>query len=198
MCKVAALKALLVHPHVADIECAVEAGGAGTNHNHSTFLHYEGRDRERRLTWVFEHHIDVVAFSGDVPDGFAELARFFEPFRVFRCANGRQLTPAIEVAAVQHAFRAKSHNEVSFVFIRDNADGVGARGVDKLDRIRAKAARCTPDQNVLTRLQIMRLVAEQHTISGRQGKSVTGAFFPREVLWSLHQLLRLNARELRE
>ena len=28
---------------------------------------------------MFEHHIDVIAFAGDVPDRLAELASFLDP-----------------------------------------------------------------------------------------------------------------------
>src|SRR5262249_40452917 len=44
--EVAALDALLPHPHEAGIERDVVAGGAGAEHDHAAALHHEAADRE--------------------------------------------------------------------------------------------------------------------------------------------------------
>jgi hypothetical protein len=67
---------------------------------------------------------------------------------------------------------------------------------DQLDRVGAETARRAPDQHVLARLQLMRVVAEQHPVGGGQRQRVAGAFFPGQVLGPRHELLRLHAGEL--
>src|SRR6516162_4525438 len=58
--EVAALDALLPHPHEARIEGQVVAGGAGAEDDHAAALHHEARDRESLLARMLEDEIDVV------------------------------------------------------------------------------------------------------------------------------------------
>ena len=145
---------------------------------------------------MFEHHVDVHALAGDVPDGLAEFARLFEPHGVFRSVHGGHLPPAIKVATVDNALGAEPHDKLTLVFVGNHTDGVGAGRVDQLDRVGAKAAGCAPYQNVLTRLQVVGLMAKQHTVSGCERERIARAFFPRQVLGAWHQLLCLYPREL--
>ena len=192
------LQALLVHPHVADVEGAVEAGGARADHHHAALLADEDRHREGRFARVFEDDVDVLALAGDVPDGLAELADLVEPLLVFLGPDLRQLAPAVEVLSVQHALGPEPHDELALVLVRDDADGVRARRVDQLDRIGAKTPRGAPDQHVHAGLQFVRLVPEQHPVGGGQRQGVAGGLFPGQVLGAGHQLLGLDAGELRE
>ncbi len=145
---------------------------------------------------MLKHHVDIVAFAGNFPDGRAKLTRFFEPRRIFGSIHCWHLPPAVEILAVQHALGTQPHNEITLALIRDHPDGIGARSVDQLDCVRAKTTRGTPDQDVLTRLQIMRLVAKQHPVGGRQCERVAGGLFPGQVLGARHQLLGLHIGEL--
>ena len=96
----AALDTFLVHPDIARIHCQIKARRARTDHYHATLFTHEGRDRKRRLARMFEHHINIIALTGDVPDRLAEFANLAEPFLVFvavhRCAW--QLSQAIGCA----------------------------------------------------------------------------------------------------
>ena len=147
---------------------------------------------------MFEHHVDVHALAGDVPDRLAEFARLFQPLIVFGRIDRGHLAPAIEILAVDHTFRTHGHDKLALVLLRDDTDGIGARRIGKLDRIGAKPARSPPDQHVLAGLQLVRGMAEQHPVGGGQRQRIAGAFFPSQVLWARHQLLRLHAGELRE
>src|SRR3546814_9337369 len=61
--EVAALDALLAHPHEARVEGDVVAGGAGAEHHHAATLHHEAAHREGLLTGMLEHEVDVVALD---------------------------------------------------------------------------------------------------------------------------------------
>ena len=198
MGKVTALNTFLVHPKIAYIECAIKAGGARANHDHAALFADQCRHRERRLARVFEHHIDVVALAGDVPDRLAEFTRFLEPVGVFGGVDGGQLAPALEILAVDDTLGAQPHDKVAFVFVRNHANGVGACRVDQLDRIRSQTAGRAPNQHVLPRFQIVRFMTEQHPVSRGQRQCVTRAFFPRQMLRARHQLLGLHVCELCE
>ena len=198
MREVRPLQTLLVHPHIAHVEGAVETAGAGTNHHHTALFAHQSGYRKCRLAGVFKHHIDVDAFAGDIPDRLAELARLGEPDRVFRAANRRQLPPAFEIVAVDHTFGAQTHHKFALGFVADHADCIGPGGVDQLDRIRPKSTRRAPHEHVLPGFQIMGLMAEQHPVGGGQRQGVAGCFFPRQVLWAVHQLLCLHLGELCE
>ena len=82
--KVRALKALLMHPHVADIEGQIITGGARADHHHTAFFTHEGRDRKGALARMFKHQIGVVSLAGDLPNRGAKLAGLFEPSGIFR------------------------------------------------------------------------------------------------------------------
>ena len=71
-------------------------------------------------------------------------------------------------------------------------------GGDQLDRHRAEAARCAPDQDVVARADDVRAMAEQHAIGGGKHQDVGGALFPGQMLGPLEQLAVLHAAELRE
>mmetsp|Transcript_1160 Transcript_1160/g.2318 ORF Transcript_1160/g.2318 Transcript_1160/m.2318 type:complete len:399 (-) Transcript_1160:15-1211(-) len=196
--KVAALKALLMHPHVAHVEGAVEARGAGADHHHAALFADQRGHGEGRLAGVLEDHVDIVALARDVPDRLAELAGFLEPIGIFRRVDLGQLPPAVEFLAVDHTLGAKPHDEFTLVLVRDHTDRIGTGRVDQLDRIGAEAAGGTPDQHVLTGLEVMGFMAEQHPVSGRKRQRITGALFPGEVFGARHQLLRLHIGELRK
>ncbi len=108
------------------------------------------------------------------------------------------MSPAVEIATVDDALGAQIHDEIAFAFIGNHTDRIGTGGVDQLDRIGAQAPRRAPDQHVLARLEVMRLVTEQHPVGGGQRQRVAGAFFPRQVLGARHELLGLHIGELRE
>src|SRR6185312_16581862 len=99
------LDALLPHPDVARIERDIEAGGAGAEHDHAAALDDHRRDREGRFARMLEHDIDV-ALTRNLPDRFAETPRFLGPLIVFGRVDLRQLTPAIELLAVDDALGA--------------------------------------------------------------------------------------------
>ena len=165
----AALDALLVHPQVTCVHGQVVTCCARADDDHAALFADEYGGREGCLAGVFEYHVDVVAFAGDVPDGFAELADLAEPFFVFGGVNRGHLAPAVEVFAVDDAFCTEAENEFAFVFIRDHADGVRACGVDQLNSEGSQAAGCAPYQYVLAGLQGVRAVAEQHAIGCGEG-----------------------------
>ena len=196
--KVGALQTLLVHPHIAHVEGAVEAGGAGADHDHAALFANQRGDGERGLTRVLEHHVHIVALAGEFPDGLAELAGLFQPRVVFGAVHRGQLAPAVEVLAVDHALGALIHHELALALVRDHADRVGANGVGELDRVGAEATGGPPDQNVLARLQLMGVMAKQHPVGGGQRQRIAGSLFPSQVLGARHQLLGLHLGELAE
>ena len=101
------LHALLMHPQIARIHGQIVAGGAGANDNHAAALHNLHGDGDRRFARMLEHAIDVDALAGRLPNRRAELAHFLEPVIVFGRIDLRQLTPAIELLAVDDAFGAE-------------------------------------------------------------------------------------------
>src|SRR5689334_18924151 len=132
--EVRALNALLAHPDIARIEGDVVAGGAGAEDDHAAALHDETRYRESGFAWVFEHHVDIVALAGDVPDRLAEFARFFGPSVIFRRTHFGHRAPAIEILAIDDAFGAERHDEVAFALVAEDADGIGAGDGAELNR----------------------------------------------------------------
>ena len=138
---------------------------AGAEHHHAAALHDEAGNRERLLARMLEHRVDVLLL-GDVPDRLAELAGLRHEGVVLGRIDLRQLPPAIEVLAVDDALGAERHHELALCFVRDDADGVGAGRRAKLHAEHAQSPRCAPDENVVARLQSMRLMAEQHAIGG--------------------------------
>ena len=88
--EVAALDALLAHPHEAGIEGEVVAGGAGAEHHHAAALHDEAGDREGLLARMLEDEIDVVALAGDLPDRLAELAHLLHVVGIALLARRRR------------------------------------------------------------------------------------------------------------
>ena len=147
---------------------------------------------------MLEHHVDADTLAGDLPDRLAELARLLEPGVVFRRVHLGQLTPAIELLAVDDTLGPLIQNELPLALVADDADGVGPGGVGKLDRVRAEAPRRAPDQHVLPRLQVMRRVAKEHPVGGGERQRVARAFLPCQMFGARHELLRLHAGELRK
>ena len=74
---------------------------------------------------MLKNAIDVDAFACRFPDCRAKLAHLFEPRIVFRRVDLWQLTPAIELFAVDDALGAKLLHEVDLVVLGDDADGIG-------------------------------------------------------------------------
>lgn len=103
--KVRTLHALLAHPQEAGIHGQVEAGGAGTDDDHAAAFHHEDRDREGAFAGMLEHDVDIL-LAGDLPDRLSELAALAHIVAEFRAVHLRQLSPAIEVLAVEHALGA--------------------------------------------------------------------------------------------
>ena len=144
---------------------------------------------------MLEDGVDV-ALAGNVPDRLSELARLGHVDRVFGRVDLRQLAPAVEVLAVDHALGAERHHIIALRLVRDDADRVGAGRGAELHAEHAQTARGAPDQHVVAGLQAVRLVTEQHAIGRREGERVGGAFFPGQVLGARHQLAVLHAAEL--
>src|SRR4029077_60142 len=111
------LHALLPHPDVARVEGDVIDGGAGAKHDHAAALDHEARYRKRGFAGMLEHDIDV-ALAGNVPDRLAEAARLLHPGLVFGRADFRHRAPALELAAIDHAFSAEVHDVLDFGLIR--------------------------------------------------------------------------------
>src|ERR1700754_1393694 len=193
-----ALNALLAHPYIARVESDVVAGGAGAEHDHAAALHDETRDREGRLARMLEHHVDVVALAGDVPDRLAEFARFLGPVVIFGRADLGHRAPAFEVLAVDDALGAERQHEVALAFVTDDADRIGARHGAELHGKGAETARRAPHQHVVTGTQDVRTMAEEQAVGGGTRQRVTGRLFPCQMPWALHELAVLHARELRE
>ena len=61
-----------------------------------------------------------------------------------------------------------------------------------------ETAGCPPHQDILSGLQRMRAVAEEHAIGGGKGERITGRLFPGEMRRPGQQLPRLHAGKLRE
>src|SRR5262245_31426339 len=119
-----------------------------------------------------------VAFSGNFPDRLAEAARLFRPLAELRRVYRRHLSPTLVILAVDHAFGAEVENVLDLRFIRDDADGVGAGRGNKLDAEHPEAAGGAPYQNVVTGLERVRGMPEQHSICGRKRERVAGRLFP--------------------
>jgi hypothetical protein len=66
-----------VHPQVAGIEGELKPVVPAQITTMPPRFTTRHRDREGRLARMLEHHVDVVALAGDVPDRLAELAGLF-------------------------------------------------------------------------------------------------------------------------
>src|SRR5262249_3986231 len=110
--KMRTLNAFLAHPDVSRIKGQIVARSTSPEDDHASALHDQTRDRECLLAWVLEHHVDVVAFAGNLPNRLAELAGFPRPRVIFRRADLRHLTPATEVFSVDHAFGAERKHKL--------------------------------------------------------------------------------------
>ncbi len=144
---------------------------------------------------MFEHDVDIL-LAGDFPDGLTELAALAHIVAKFRAVHLGQLTPALEVLAVEHTLGAHGIDEIVLVVRRHHADGMGAGHRAELDPETAKPAGRAPDQDIVAWLHDVRAVAEQHAVGGRERQRVAGAFFPGQMLWTRHALARLHAAEL--
>ena len=113
----AALDTFLVHPDIARIHCQVKARRARTDHYHATLFAHEGRDRERRLAKMFEHHINIIALAVDVPDRLSKLKHLGKSSFVIVGIARRQLPPTTEIFAVHNALCTKPHDKLPFAFI---------------------------------------------------------------------------------
>ena len=147
---------------------------------------------------MLKHQIGVVSLTCDVPNRGAKLAGLFEPSGVFRGVHLRHLSPAIEFTPVDDTFCAEPYDKLTFAFITDHANGIGAHHIGQLHGIRAQTARCPPNQYILPRFQLMGRMAKEHSVGRGQGQRVAGAFFPGLMLWTRHQLLALNPGKLAE
>src|SRR5581483_4844245 len=197
--EVAALDALLPHPDEARIEGEVVAGGAGAEHDHAAALHDEAGDREGLLARMLEDEIDVVALAGEFPDRLAELAHLLHVLAEAACGiDVGETAPAIELLAVDDAFGAELHDEITLLVLGNDGNRIGTRGGDELDRHRAQAAGGAPDEHVVPGPEHMRAMAEEHAISGGEGQHVAAALLPCQVLGPLHELAALDAGELSE
>ena len=194
----ATLNTLLVHPDITRVHGKVISSRPCTNHNHPTAFADKGRDGKSAFTGVFKHHVDIHAFSGDIPDCFAKFAHLGEPSFIFVTVHRGKLTPTIKVLPVDDPFCAKAFDKFALVLVRNHRNRIGPNRIDQLDGIRSQSAGCPPDQNVLPRLQFMRMMTKQHSIGCCQCQCVASAFFPCQVFRARHQLLSLNIGELRK
>src|SRR5215813_8968015 len=147
---------------------------------------------------MLEYAIDIHALAGDFPNRLAESAHLLGPGVVFGRADGRHLSPAFELVAIDDAFGAERHDKVAFLVVGHDANGVGAGGGAKLYGHRAEATRGAPYEHIVARLQGVRPMTEQHAVGGGECQRVAGSFFPSEMLRSLEQLTVLHAAKLRE
>jgi hypothetical protein len=69
-----ALDALLVHPDIARVEGQLNPVVPAQITTMPPRLQTKAGDREGRLAGMLEHHVDIIALAGDVPDRLAELA----------------------------------------------------------------------------------------------------------------------------
>ena len=115
---------------------------------------------------MLKHQVGVVSLACDLPNRGAELAGLFKPSGVFRGVDRGHLSPAIEIAAVDHAFCAEPHDKITFAFVTDDTNRIGTNHIGQLHGIRAQPARCTPDQYVLPRFQLMRRMTKEHSVGG--------------------------------
>src|SRR6476659_10932137 len=95
-----------------------------------------------------EHDVDV-ALAGNLPDRLAELARLLDPAIVFRRADLRHLSPAGKLLAIDHTLGAQLSHIIALAFIRDDADGIGARGGREVHAEDAKPAGGAPHQHMI-------------------------------------------------
>ena len=126
-CEVTALDAFLAHPHIASVEGEIVSGRTSAEDDHSATLGHHAGNRERRLAWMFEHHVDVITFASNVPDGTTEAAAAFhigvEAVRIIHIGQG---TPAIEVTAVDDPDSTHVGYVVGFFIAGDYSDWLGA------------------------------------------------------------------------
>ena len=197
MGEMGALDALLPHPDEPGIEGQVETCRPGAEYHHASALGDEAGGRKGRFPGMFEDDVNVL-LAGDVPDRLPELAGLRHVGVKFRRVHLGQLAPAVEILAVDHALGAQAQHIVALRFIRDDADGVGARCRAQLHAEDAETARCTPDEHVVAGPDRVRRMAEQHPVGRRQRQRVACRLLPREVLRLPHELARLHPAELSE
>ena len=134
---------------------------------------------------MLEHHVDVVALAGDVPDRLAELARRAQPLAVVSLSIGSGISPQQSKCLRLIAPLAPSDmHEVALVLLGDHRDRVAARGRDQLDRHRAQPAGATPDQHVVAGLERVRRVAEQHADRRWPAPACSSRPPPRSGAWA--------------
>src|SRR5215207_7197464 len=196
--EVRSLHPLLMHPQITGVHGEIEARSAGTYHDHATAPHHEHRHGKGLLAWMLENDIDVVALAGEIPDVLAELAHIFLPCGIFLSADLGHGTPATKLTAIDHSPGAELHYEVALVVVGNDADGIAAGGGDRLHGHGAETSRGAPHQHVLSRLERVGPMAEQHPISRGKRERVAGRFLPGQMLWPRKELARLNSAELCE
>src|SRR5215213_9167904 len=147
---------------------------------------------------MFENDIDVVALAGEIPDVLAELAHILLPCGIFRSADLGHGTPAPKLTAIDHAPGAELQNEVALVVVGYDADGIAAGSCDQLHGHGAETSGCAPYEHVLSRLERVGPMAEEHPIGGGKGERVAGRFLPGQMPWPRKELARLNTAELGE
>lgn len=165
-CEMTALDAFLAHPHITGVKGEVVSGGASAEDDHAAALRHHAGDWERSFARMLKHHIDVITFAGDVPDGAAKAAAALHiGVEAVRIIHIWQSAPAIEIAAIDNADSAHAGHVLCFFIARDHSDWLGTDGSRQLQRKRAKPACCTPHQNMLAGAKLVWRMAEHHPIS---------------------------------
>ena len=132
MRKMATLNAFLVHPKIACIQRQIITCGARADHHHPAFFTHESRNRESAFTRVLEYNIHIHALARDLPNGLAKFAHLGEPSFIRVRIHNRQLSPSIEIFAIDNAFSAQAQHKVAFIFIRNHGNRIGASRIDQL------------------------------------------------------------------
>src|SRR6476620_4158039 len=120
---------------------------------------------------MFEYDIDV-AFAGDVPDSIAETPGLFRPGRKLRRIHRRHLAPAVELLAVDHTLGAKIEDILGSRLIGDHRNGVCTGRRHELHSEYAETTRTAPHQDIVTWLESVRRVAEEHAVRRRKRERV--------------------------
>ena len=102
------------------------ARGTGADDDHAAALYDQHRHGKRRFTRMLENEIDVCAFARYLPNRRTEFPRFLHPRVELGRIDLRQLSPTVEILAIENALGAELAHEIRFFVVGNDADGIGS------------------------------------------------------------------------
>ena len=182
-------QSLETHPKETVVELQHESTRGSTRHHRATLFHHVHRRTKSAAPWMLEHDVGILA------DKRANVATKSTPLTF---VMGVVVVPELVVGLRAINDRLTAHLAQNSLLVRraHHANGDATAVQHVLHGVCADSAGCTPNEHHITLLHACTVLRHQHAITRAVAQCVHRGFFPRQVRWLGHQLIRLHHGEI--